>query len=196
MPVLSRPIPTPRRTAMTAPDIHLRRAGPADAPDFARLMAEPGVYANLMQLPWPTEALWRARLEKPPGPDHLHLVAERGGQVVGSAGLHPAEALRRRHTAHLGISVATEAQGQGVGRALMQGLCDYADRWGQLLRLELQVYADNARAIALYQRFGFRLEGRHVAYALRDGVYVDSLSMARLHPHPPTAAWPAGPATD
>ena len=37
----------------------------------------------------------------------------------------------------------------------MTSLCDYADRWGQVLRIELQVFADNARAIALYRSFGF-----------------------------------------
>jgi putative acetyltransferase len=67
----------------------------------------------------------------------------------------------------------------------MQALCDYADRWLGLRRIELQVYADNARAIALYRRFGFEHEGTHRAYALRDGQLVDSLSMARLVPAPP-----------
>jgi putative acetyltransferase len=86
----------------------------------------------------------------------------------------------------LGLSVAPKAQGQGVGRALMQALVDWADRWGQVLRLELNVYTDNERAIALYRSFGFEIEGTHRAYALRDGKYVDSHSMARLHPNPPT----------
>jgi L-phenylalanine/L-methionine N-acetyltransferase len=54
-----------------------------------------------------------------------------------------------------------------------------------VLRLELDVFADNQRAIALYRKFGFVHEGTHQAYALRDGAYVDSLSMARLHPAPP-----------
>ena len=42
--------------------------------------------------------------------------------------------VRRRHVAMLGIAVAPEAQGQGVGTALMQAMCDYADRWLGLLR--------------------------------------------------------------
>jgi L-phenylalanine/L-methionine N-acetyltransferase len=167
----------------------VRRAVPQDAAAFARLMAEPGVYANLMQLPYPTEAQWAARLGSPPpeGSIELRLVAELGGEVVGSLGLHPAsDRVRRRHVAMLGISIAGAAQGQGVGSALMAAALDYADRWAQILRIELQVYADNARAIALYRRFGFVHEGTHRAYAMRDGAYVDSLSMARLHPDPPT----------
>jgi len=119
--------------------------------------------------------------------DLPYLVAERGGAVVGSAGLHPAGASpRRRHAMFLGISVMRAHQRQGVGDALMAALCDYADRWAGVLRLELDVYTDNAAAIALYRKFGFEIEGTHRAYAMRDGAYVDSYSMARFHPKPPT----------
>jgi putative acetyltransferase len=158
-------------------------------------MGHPEVYAATLQLPLPSEAMWRQRIEAMAAPDRtdLQLVAELEGRVVGCAGLHPAPQLRRRHAAILGICVAPEAQGRGVGRALMQGLCDYADGWGQLLRIELTVFTDNARAIALYQRFGFRHEGTHHAFALRQGLYADVHSMARLHPRPPQAAWPAAP---
>ena len=52
----------------------------------------------------------------------------------------------------IGMSVAREAQRQGGGTALMQALCDYADRWIGALRLELTVCADNEPAIALYRR--------------------------------------------
>jgi putative acetyltransferase len=141
----------------------------------------------------PTEAMWRQRLEGFDQADRsdVMLVAELAGRVAGSAGLHPAQQLRRRHVAMMGISVAPEAQRRGVGRALMQAVCDYADGWAGLLRIELTVFTDNTRAIALYRHFGFRHEGTHRAYALRDGVYADVHAMARLHPRPPEAAWPA-----
>ena len=74
--------------------------------------------------------------------------------------------------------------GRGVGSTLLRSLCDYADNWLGLLRLELEVYADNHRAQALYRRFGFVQEGVHRCHAMRDGVYVDSLSMARLNAAP------------
>jgi len=182
----------PDLPAVSAP-ILVRRARPADAADFVRMMGQPDVYANLMQLPLPSEEMWRKRLEGQTEPHvvDMHLVAEMGGRVVGSAGLHPAPQLRRRHVAMLGISVDPGAQGQGVGKALMQALCSYADGWAQILRIELTVFTDNTRAIRLYEGFGFRHEGTHRAYALRDGVFADVHAMARLHPHPPRAAWPA-----
>ena len=172
---------------MTDSPITLRRSTPSDAAAFARIMGDPEVLPNLMQLPYTSVEIWRARLadNDAPGKTDLSLVAERDGIIVGSAGLHPAPQVRRRHAAMLGISVAREAQGQGVGSALMQALCDYADGWAHLLRIELTVFVDNERAIALYQRFGFEHEGRLRAYALRDGVYVDVYTMARLHPNPP-----------
>lgn len=175
-----------------APPPLIRRATPDDAQALVEIMAEPSVFGGLMQLPYPSAEQWRQRLASADnGGVELSLVAERGGEVVGSAGLHPVGAhVRRRHAALIGIAVRPAAQGQGVGTALMQALCDYADRWAQVLRLELGVYTDNARAIALYRRFGFEIEGTHRAYALRDGVYVDSHTMARLHPNPPSLPRP------
>ncbi len=176
----------------SAPAIRIRRAVPSDAAAYALIMGDPEVFPSLMQLPWASESVWRTRLDEttPAGQADLRIVAEIDGQVAGSAGLHPAVQLRRRHVAMLGISVASPWQGQGVGRALMQALCDYADNWGQVLRIELTVFADNLRAIALYERFGFRHEGTHRGYALRHGQYADVHTMARLHPQPPVAAWP------
>ena len=170
--------------------IEIRRARVDDAAALARLMADRAVFAGLMQMPYVNEEAHRARLTEGlvPGKIDLNFVAERSGEIVGNAGLHPCgPATRRRHAMSIGMSVAREVQRQGVGTALMQALCDYADRWIAALRLELTVYANNEPAIALYRKFGFEMEGRHRAYALRDGVYVDALAMARLNPNPPAA---------
>ena len=70
----------------------------------------------------------------------------------------------------------------------MSALTQYADNWGHLLRIELTVYTDNDRAIQLYKKLGFQEEGVRRAFALRDGLYVDALAMARLHPKPPQLA--------
>ena len=179
---------TKEEPTVTPENLTLRRATPADAPDFARINSHPEVLPNLMQLPYASVERWRQILadNEHPGKTDFVLVAERDGRMLGSAGLHPVSAaLRRRHAAMLGVSVAPEAQGQGVGRALVQALCDYADQWGQILRLELTVFVDNERAIRLYRSLGFEHEGTHRAYALRDGVYADAHFMARLHPSPP-----------
>jgi putative acetyltransferase len=168
--------------------ILIRRPRPDDAAAVAATMNDPAVLAGLLQMPHATEAMWRKRIEEmPSGPTtaELFIVAERGGRVVGNAGVHPFAHVRRNHAAGIGLAVVRDAQGQGVGTALMAALIDWADQWARLLRLELTVYSDNAAAIVLYRKFGFVHEGTHRAYALRDGVYVDALCMARLHPKPP-----------
>lgn len=166
----------------------IRRATPDDADAYVRIMGELAVFSGLMQLPYPSVGFWREKLANTAGSTSIDvsLVAELDGVVVGSAGVHPVgPAVRRRHCAMLGISVLPESQRRGVGSALMQAICDYADNWAHILRLELGVYVDNAPAIALYKKFGFEIEGTNRAYALRNGVYVDSYFMARLHPQPP-----------
>jgi len=171
--------------------ITIRRATPKDAAAYAHFMGHPDVFASLMQMPFTDEEIWRSRLAEgcAAGKTDLPLAAELNGQVVGSAGLHPVgAAIRRRHVLTLGISVAPEAQGQGVGSALMAAMCDYADNWIGALRMELTVYVDNARAIALYRKFGFEIEGTFRGYAMRGGEYVDAHAMARFHPRPPRIA--------
>lgn len=169
----------------------IRRCKPTDVSDIARMMSEDSVYPSLLQTPYPSEERWRKIIEgnDAPGSSDLVLVAVSDDQVVASAGLNGVgPQIRRRHVAGLGISVARQAQGQGIGTALMTALTDYADKWGHLLRIELTVFTDNQEAIKLYKKFGFQEEGVRRAYALRDGMYVDALAMARLHPKPPQLA--------
>jgi putative acetyltransferase len=176
------------------PPITVRRATVADAASFVRINGDPAVLPNLLQVPYPSEEFWKQRLGEilAPGKPDILLVAECPDtegrlQVVGNAGLMASgAALRRRHVMNLGIAIATDAQGQGVGSTLMKALCDWADHWGQVLRIELTVFTDNARAIALYRRFGFVQEGLHRGYALRHGACADTYSMARLHPAQPS----------
>ncbi len=155
------------------------------------LMSDPAVFSGLLQLPYPSPDLWRKRLEeRVDNPAALHLLAvdTHGATpvVIGSAGIHPAGiSQRQKHVGGLGISVAAAWQRRGIGSELMRRLLDWADNWAGYLRVELQVYTDNEAGIALYRKFGFVHEGTLRANALRDGVFVDSHLMARLHPQPP-----------
>jgi putative acetyltransferase len=180
---------SPINDTRTAPArLAVRRATVADAEAFASMLSDPAVFPHLLQMPHANTEQWRARLAEslaPGRPDLMLLAVAESGEVVGGAGLHPVAASpRRRHAMALGMQVRPEWQGQGVGALLMQSLCDYADRWLGLLRLELEVYTDNLRAQALYRRFGFVDEGVRRCFALRDGEYVDTLAMGRLNPAP------------
>lgn len=64
----------------------------------------------------------------------------------------------------------------------MAAIVELADNWLGLRRIELTVWTDNARAIHLYEKFGFQHEGTHHQYARRAGELVDAHFMARLNP--------------
>ncbi|HJQ28974.1 MAG TPA: GNAT family N-acetyltransferase [Rubrobacter sp.] len=162
-------------------EITVRHTEPEDYKALHRIISGPRAIAGTMQLPFPSAETWRKRLAEPP--EGLYsLVACVDGEAVGNLGLEALSRPRRRHTGRIGMAVRDDWQGKGVGSALMEAALDLADNWLNLTRIELQVYVDNAAGIALYEKFGFEIEGTHKRFAFRDGEYVDAYSMARLRP--------------
>ena len=162
-------------------EVSVRRAEPGDAEALSRVHEGPQAFSGTLQLPYPSVEAWRRRISEQP--ENVHsLVAVMEGEVVGGLGLVVTERARRRHVGEIGMAVRDDRQGLGAGTALMRAALELADGWIGLKRIELYVYTDNERAIALYEKFGFVVEGTHRSYALRDGRYVDALSMARLVP--------------
>ncbi len=168
----------------SGPEIVIRRTQPDDAVAFTAVLATPRAVWGTMQLPFPSAAEWRSRLED--NPEWLHsLVACLGsvdGDVVGNIALVCEQAPRRRHVASIGMAVRDDWQGRGVGTMLLAAAMDLADNWVQVTRVELDVYPDNEPAVRLYTAFGFEVEGTAHGAVFRDGEYVDILRMARLHP--------------
>jgi RimJ/RimL family protein N-acetyltransferase len=85
--------------------------------------------------------------------DGCFLVAEADGEVVGSLGVEV-----RRGRGELGMAVAAERRGRGVGTALLSAAIDWARESG-LHKLALEVFPHNEAALALYRKFGFEQEG-------------------------------------
>ncbi|HKH12138.1 MAG TPA: GNAT family N-acetyltransferase, partial [Rubrobacter sp.] len=151
-----------------------------DAEAVHRVLAGPRAAAGTLQLPLqPVEAV-REQFFSNAREGVYHLVACVEGEVVGHLGLEAFVRPRRRHAGEVGVAVRDDWQGRGVGTALMGAAMELADDWLGLTRVELVVYADNAAGVALYEKFGFEVEGTHRRYAFRDGGYVDACSMARL----------------
>ena len=164
--------------------ITIRRAEPGDYALVCEVFADESAYSGTLQTPFPSEDRWRRMMAEPAEGDYL-LIAFVDGRVAGHAGIHPVgKSPRRAHARMLGMAVQGRFQSQGVGTALMKALVDLADGWLPVTRLELTVFTDNERAIALYRKFGFALEGTHRAYALRNGSYVDVHCMARIRSKP------------
>jgi putative acetyltransferase len=161
-------------------NIVIRRAEPEDFRGLQRIHEQPLAVYGTLQLPFPSAQMWRQRLEHQAA-NRYTLVACVRDMIVGSLGLAvPDRSPRRAHVGELGLAVHDGWQGRGIGTALVRAAVGLADRWLNLRRLELTVFADNERAVRLYKKFGFEVEGLLRRYALRDGVYVDAYVMARL----------------
>ncbi len=70
-------------------------------------------------------------------------------------------------------------RGRGIGRALLDAAIAWASSAGAH-KMSLEVWPDNAAAIALYERAGFVVEGRKARhYRRRNGELWDSVLMGR-----------------
>ncbi|MGE5623698.1 MAG: GNAT family N-acetyltransferase [Methanocella sp.] len=159
-------------------DYQIRPVRVEDAEAVNELRRQPGVMEFTYAIPTERVAESRKYFESLGPNDHV-LVVEVAGRVVGIGGLH-VQTGKRRHLGTVGISIHDDFQGQGLGRALMTALLDLADNYLGLRRVQLDTWADNARAIHLYESLGFEVEGRQREAVYRRGEYLDLILMARL----------------
>jgi putative acetyltransferase len=111
--------------------------------------------------------------------DLVQFVALDGDRVVGWADIFAAWADAVKHCGSLGMGLLAAYRGQGIGERLLRACLVKAQAKG-MTRIELQVRADNGRAIRLYERMGFEREGM-LRRAMRfDGAYYDALQMSLL----------------
>ena len=160
-------------------DIHIRRAVAEDAAAVAEIFSSELAVAGTLQIPYATAEQWKERLS-PVQEGRISLVAVIDDEIVGNIGFYSIQRPRRKHVGGIGMAVKEQHQGRGVGTALVAAVTDLADNWLDLKRLELTVYTDNKAAIALYEKFDFRIEGEAKAFAFRGGEYVDAYYMARV----------------
>ena len=99
--------------------------------------------------------------EKAERENEIEILAEAGGSVVGSAGIWCIRNKEKlRHRAGFGISVNEAYWRLGIGRALAEACIECAKAAGYK-QLELEVLADNEKALALYRSLGFVEYGRN-----------------------------------
>lgn len=162
--------------------LRVRDARTRDARSVTRLLdavaGEPAV--TLLLLPGETKARdWRGRIaDAAEAPRALFLVAELDGRLSGNLGLWPDAHPASAHVAWVGMSVAAECRGAGVGGALLEAALAWAADH-EFTRAALGVFPDNLRAIGFYERHGFVREGLRRAQYRRAGEYHDEVLMAR-----------------
>lgn len=137
-------------------EVHLRRATGGDVAAIVALLADDDLGAA-REAPEDLATYQRAFAAIEANPSELLVVAERGGQVVGTVqvsflpGLSRAGALRAQLE---GVRVARAERGAGVGRAMITWAVEVARSRGCSL-VQLSSDASRAQAHRLYEDLGF-----------------------------------------
>jgi RimJ/RimL family protein N-acetyltransferase len=98
---------------------------------------------------------------------------------MGFLGAYGGGYKRNRHSAYIVTGILQQFAGQGLGKRFFKML----DEWAlahHLHRLELTVMSHNERAVHLYQKMGFVIEGVKKDSLRGDGKYVDEYYMAKI----------------
>lgn len=100
------------------------------------------------------------------------------GEFAGFVALIAGPAPRAHHRASLVIGVRQAYYGQNVGTSLMKKAETWAHEVG-ITRLELTVVEKNERAMGLYKKMGYSIEGNRPNSLLIDGSYVNEFYMGK-----------------
>ena len=159
--------------------ILLRPARPRDARSFLTfwhaIVAE-GRYVRTEEVDTPAR-VYRARFRHSWTDREAQIVALDGDRVVGHIYVQRERHPVTQHVATIGLAVAEDHRGRGIGAALMTD----AFRWCRNVGVEkimLSVYPHNDAAMALYRRFGFVEEGRLVGHSRKSSGYEDELLLS------------------
>lgn len=114
-------------------------------------------------------------------PNHLILVAVLNGEIVGMLDFSNGHRERIAHTGEFGMSVAKKIRDQGIGSFLLSSLFEWATNNKAIEKINLSVHGNNERAIALYKKMGFEIEGvRKKDLKYKEGQYIDTVIMGKL----------------
>ncbi|MGG0277769.1 GNAT family N-acetyltransferase [Bacillus rhizoplanae] len=108
-------------------------------------------------------------------------VAEDSGRIVGFLTFNRNTMKRLNHTGSFGMGIFDDYRNQGVGTKMLLQLVDWAKTQDGIEKICLGVLSTNKRAIKVYEKIGFKEEGRekkHIKF--ENGQYADNIIMA-LH---------------
>lgn len=129
---------------------------------------------------------YRGRVSGPAGRGGVFtLCAWQGPRMVGAVSCEQESRLKQRHVVQVvGMMVADDCQGLGIGRALLQSALQLLRCDESLEMAVLSVTSSNASAVKLYESLGFAPYGRLLrAIRLPSGEYLDkSLMYLDLRP--------------
>ncbi|WP_312813411.1 GNAT family N-acetyltransferase [Sedimentibacter sp.] len=106
-------------------------------------------------------------------------IAKDEKNIVGYAIAVREKFIRTKHVATIVIGIFEDYCGKGIGSLLFQNIIDWATE-NNVKRLELTVIKENVRAVNLYKKYGFNIEGIREKATFMNGRYYDELYMAKI----------------
>lgn len=150
-----------------------------DYRDISQIRKMEGVMENILATPEEPAGRVRNKILNLTEDDFWY-VAEDEGQVIGLVMLKRYSNARKKHVGVIGLMVDRNYQGMGIGNLLLEKIINLADNKLNIKRLELNVFIDNERAIKLYEKHGFKIEGTQKYAAIKNDSFTDELMMARV----------------
>ncbi|MBN1038871.1 MULTISPECIES: GNAT family N-acetyltransferase [unclassified Clostridium] len=111
--------------------------------------------------------------------NNLFLLAVDDSEIVGFISAEIGNVRRVQHSAYIVVGIREKYRNQGIGTEFFKKLNDWAlDK--KIVRLELTVVCTNQRALNLYKKSGFEIEGTKRKSMYIDGEYVDEYYMSKI----------------
>ena len=105
--------------------------------------------------------------------------AEEDNMLVGFISASRVPLQRVKHSVYIIIGILRKSRDKGVGTELFDKLISWA-KDNNITRLELTVMVHNERAVHLYKKLGFEIEGIKKHSLVIDGDYVDEYYMGMI----------------
>lgn len=161
--------------------MNIRLAEEADAGQLVELMSSLASGSSFLMYEYdevPSSTMFAKRMSSTKISE-LIWVTEFNDKFVGYLALTLSTLKRNHGVATLAMGVRNHCAYNGVGSGLMSTAISEARKIG-VYRLQLHVQTTNERAIKLYRKFGYEVEGTLRNAARVNGQLVDKYTMAKL----------------
>lgn len=105
--------------------------------------------------------------------NQLYILGLIDNMIVSTLGFSAGRRPRLRHSGEFGMAVRKQYWGLGIGSLMLDALIDWARASRIVKKINLRVRTDNQRAIRLYKRKGFVIEGTISREIFLGGKYFD-----------------------
>lgn len=166
-------------------DIELREAIPEDASAIIQFLEAAALETGFLSMGAEglgispeEEAVHLERILK--SENNILLVALLGDEVIATGSVSATDKPKLRHIGEIGVAVAKDYWGFGLGTSLVDELIYWSQETGIIRRLELTVQTQNQRAIHVYTKLGFSEEAIMPRGVFEQGKYLDVCLMSKM----------------